>query len=170
MVHDHIKFNYESPSQFSSWSVSVVLYVLVHVIRKTYSQDEDEVIIYVMDTSKLPTSRIRSAVELIKEYDLEWAENPIDYAQGEHLVHGKLEHTPGLWEGVVMVALIAVRKRDLSEDGMAVIDAGLQCMRLLQLPWSTSLSLRCFHQELGRVAEAQQFMQVLRLLHGLQHD
>lgn len=35
MVHDHIKFIYKSPSEFSSWSVSP-LYVLVHAVRCVY--------------------------------------------------------------------------------------------------------------------------------------
>lgn len=31
MIYDHVKFDYAAPSEFSSWSVSL-LYVLVHAV------------------------------------------------------------------------------------------------------------------------------------------
>lgn len=230
MVYDHIKYIYDSPSEFSSWSVSL-LYVLMHAVRKTYSEDEQDVLVYVMDTRSLPASRIHSAVELIKQGRIDWAPNLTEYAQGEYLIHGKLEHEPGLWQavkfddlvtaglkkafpslqdtsrqhllfqrvlqlripyfrrlwesetahltiyrslakcfnsdfrGLVMLALIAIRRRDMSEEGMETIEAALESMQLPRLPWATSISLRSFHMTLGSVPEAQQLMQLLRLLY-----
>lgn len=187
-----------------------------------------------MNTRSLPTSRIHRAVDMIKEYDVDWAGNLSDYAQGEYLIHGKLEHSPGLWqavefkdlitagfwkafptirdtsrqhllfqrvlqlripyfrhvweakdyhittlkglaecfgdkwEGIVMTALITIRSRDLSDVGMQAIESSLSSMKLPQLPWSTSLCLRSFHTTLGHVPEAQQFMQLLRMLYDRQ--
>lgn len=230
MMYDHVKYNYAAPSEFTSWSVSV-LYVLVHAIRKMYHY-EDDLLLYVMDTRKLSASRVRCSTDLLKAYDVSWAPNLIDYSLREYLIHGKLEHSAGLWqavkfdklitagfweafpslqqdryllllrvtylrtvyfphawpfmpdnlstlmsltkcfgtdwEGVVWVALLLLRCRDLNEQNLATIATKLESTKLRQLPWSTSLSLRSFHATLGQVPEAKHFMRILRLLHDRQ--
>ena len=55
MVYNHLKFHYGAASEFSSWSVSL-LWVLVHAVRKLQSREETNVLVYIMDTSKLPSS------------------------------------------------------------------------------------------------------------------
>ncbi|KAK3704004.1 hypothetical protein LTR37_014107 [Vermiconidia calcicola] len=107
MVRDHINWKYYAPSEFSSWSVSL-LYVLVHAVRKAYSEGETNVLIYVMDTSLLPASNsLHSAVELVKDYKVDFDRMLIPYAKGEYFVHGKIHHTQGLWQTVKFDDLLA---------------------------------------------------------------
>lgn len=69
------------------------------------------------------------------------------------------------WEGIVTVALLATRSRDLSDEGMEIIEAGTKSMELPRLPWEENIGLRSMHITLRHVPEAQQFMQMLRRLH-----
>lgn len=105
MIYDHIDWNYKTASEFSSWSVSL-LYVLVHAVCKTYSEDETNVLIYVMSTRDLPASRIYTASKAVKDYDVTFGPNLLKYSQGEYLIHGKLSNTEGLWQAVRMEDLI----------------------------------------------------------------
>ena len=75
MIRDHLNYEYRSPSEFSSWSISL-LWVLVHAVRKAYDCGEWDILIYALDTSKLPPARIHSASELLEKqnYDLEWVQ------------------------------------------------------------------------------------------------
>lgn len=100
-LYDHIKYEYLTPSEFSSWSVSL-LYVLVHANRKAHFLNEANVLIYVLDTRKLEASRVRSAVQLLKENHVASQGNVLEqYAEGEFLIHGKLENKDGkLWHSV----------------------------------------------------------------------
>ena len=105
MLADHFEYMYDRPSEFSSWSISI-LWVLVHAVRKATCFEETNVLIYIMDTRKLPIGRAHSAVQLVKDYRLEWIPNVRDYTQGEYLVHGELHHTNGLWQAVRLETLI----------------------------------------------------------------
>lgn len=78
----------------------------MHGIRKL-KYYEDDLLIYVMDTRKLPTSRIRRSTDLLKSHNVSWAPNLTDYSLGEYLIHGKLEHSPGLWQAVKFEKLIS---------------------------------------------------------------
>lgn len=106
MIYDHIHFQDQSPSEFSSWSVSL-LYGLVHAVPKTYSEDETNVVVYILDTKKLPASRIHSARDLLRSNGLKWWEKGRDLAHGEHLIHGRLCNTEGLWRAVRLESLIS---------------------------------------------------------------
>ena len=89
MLYVHIKWRYRAPSEFSSWSVSL-LYVLVHAVRKAYYEDEHDVLVYGVHTRKLPaTNGLHSAGKLLE-----------DYAKGEYLIHGKVENAEGLWKAM----------------------------------------------------------------------
>ena len=67
-----------------------------------------------------------------------------------------------------MVALISDKRRDLSSEGITTLLEGLGSMRLPEVPWSTDKALRTIHHSWKGVPEAQQFMQLLRLLHDKQ--
>ena len=113
MIYDHLKYVYRSPSEFSSWSVSL-LFVLQHALRKAYSGGEEDILIYVMDTRSLPEERIHYAPDLLKTYKVNWAavggiesKNKFEkYAQGEYLIHGKLDNAVGLWRAVNLDQLL----------------------------------------------------------------
>lgn len=106
MVYDHIKWNYRGISEFSSWSVSL-LWVLVHAAHK-WCRCEANVLVYVMDTSTLQASRVHNAVELIRKYNVKGPKenNFEEYAQGEYLIHGKLQNNGGLWHAVKLETLV----------------------------------------------------------------
>ncbi len=108
MIKNHISYLYPEPSEFSSWSVSL-LYVLVHTMRKVFHRKEEDVRIYVMDTAKLPpTNRAHSATDLVRWYHLDSTPYLEDYAEGEFLVHGKLYNTSGkLWQAVKFADLLS---------------------------------------------------------------
>ena len=107
MIYSHINWSYEAPSESSSWSVSL-LYVLVHAARKRNLGEED-ILVYVLDTSKLPASNdIHSPVDLVEDENLDmkcWEHLKV-YAEGEYLIHGKLLQSPGLWRAVNLDRLI----------------------------------------------------------------
>lgn len=106
MIKDHLDWKYHLLSEFSSWSVSL-LWVLVHAVRKAYAEGEDDILVYVMDTSKLPASNsLHSAQQLIKEHDLRWSTNLYEYAEGEYLIHGRICNSDGLWQAVGLDELI----------------------------------------------------------------
>ncbi|KXS96780.1 hypothetical protein AC578_5342 [Pseudocercospora eumusae] len=106
MIMYHTAWNYKVPSEFSSWTVSL-LWVLIHARRK-YREGEKDIIIYVMDTSKLPSSRIHKATDLLDAYNLEWLKKGQTKANavGEWLIHGKLTNEDGLWRAVKFQNLI----------------------------------------------------------------
>jgi hypothetical protein len=101
LLYDHINYEYRTPSEFSSWSVSL-LYVLVHANRKAHHLCEANVVLYVLDTRKLESSRVRSAVGLLKENRVASKRDILEqYAEGEFLIHGKLVNGDGkLWHTV----------------------------------------------------------------------
>ncbi|KAF7187323.1 hypothetical protein HII31_11411 [Pseudocercospora fuligena] len=219
MIMYHTTWNYKIPSEFSSWTVSL-LWVLIHARRK-YHEGEKDIIIYVMDTSKLSPSRIHKATDLLDAYNLEWLKKGQTRANavGEWLIHGNLTNENGLWravkfqnlihaglkkmlpelrlkpdllhmraiqlrhrwfapnkedktkekfwgfpswtvkglrdlahcfgpdwEGIVMAALIALRRRDSSPEVMKLWKAKLfRGMKLPRLPWNEDAALRAFH-------------------------
>ena len=110
MICDHINYNYYAPSEFSSWSVSL-LFVLQHALRKAYALGENNVLVYAMDTTNLPSSRIYYAPDLLRHYDLDrtkYGHGPStlsDFTQGEYLVHGYLSNEKGLWQAVELRCL-----------------------------------------------------------------
>lgn len=83
MVYDHLTSNFNAPSEFSSWSVSL-LEVLVRAVYKAHGKGEGEVLIYVMDTNALPTSNgCYKSEDLVRAYNVGWAMNILDFAKGE---------------------------------------------------------------------------------------
>ena len=117
MIRSHLKYKYKVPSEFSSWSVSL-LWVLIHAVRKAYDQGESDILVYVMDTRNIQGSRIHSATKLLDEYNLAWEPNDRKYAVGEYFVHGKLDNSQGLWQ--------AVDLDDLLHAGLCVALPGLR--------------------------------------------
>lgn len=105
MISNHINYNYYIPSEFSSWSVSL-LFVLQHAMRKMKELSERNFLIYVMDTRSLSSSRIHYAPSLLRYYGLEemnyrkTQKTLPEYAQGEYLIHGRLTNKRGLWVAV----------------------------------------------------------------------
>lgn len=101
-LYDHINCEYNTTSEFSSWSVSL-LYVLVHANRKAHFYNEANVIIYVLDTSKLAdVGRVRNAVRMLRDLHVKSKSDVLEqYAQGEVPIHGKMENEGGvLWKCV----------------------------------------------------------------------
>lgn len=101
-LYDHINYEYKTPSEFSSWPVSL-LYVLVHANRKAHFFTEANVLIYVLDTSKLAdVGRVRNAVRMLRDLRVKSKSDVLEqYAQGEFLIHGKMENESGmLWKCV----------------------------------------------------------------------
>ena len=84
-------------------------------------------------------------------------------------MHRKLARCFGeAWEGTILVALLASRKRDLSIESISglLVELGPIQLPSLALP-SNSACSAVHHAWLG-VPEATHFMQVLRLLNDLQ--
>ncbi|KAK5175022.1 uncharacterized protein LTR77_000158 [Saxophila tyrrhenica] len=113
MIYYHIRWKYHEPSEFSSWSISI-LWVLLHAVRRQYGtsepfpKQETEILIYVMDTSLLPQSNsIHNATKMIKDNNVEFHDIPqawadAGYSDHEYLIHGKLQNVGGLWRAVTL--------------------------------------------------------------------
>ena len=104
MIFHHVAWNYNIASEFTSWSASL-LYVLIHAVRRTYLDFNREVMVYVMDTSKLEHRRISLASKLLGQCEVEMPSNK-SYDPAEYLIHGKLINTNGLWKAVPLNDLI----------------------------------------------------------------
>ncbi|KAK3675381.1 hypothetical protein LTR78_004891 [Recurvomyces mirabilis] len=94
MLQHHFLWHYEHASEFSSWSTSL-LWVLVHAIRKQVIRHDTNVLIYVLDTTRVEDNRIHSAVKLLDVFDLRHPEQLSEYCKGEYLVHGLMRATIG---------------------------------------------------------------------------
>ncbi|KAK4890712.1 hypothetical protein LTR27_010639 [Elasticomyces elasticus] len=112
MLAAHLEWNYDEPSEFSSWSVSL-LWVLVHAVSKTttlkgtrrQAESPAEILIYVLDTKAIAENRIYRSKDLVRTFDLNHIDFIEDYCQGEYLVHGRLQHTDG-FKAVTLAELI----------------------------------------------------------------
>ncbi|KAK6415730.1 Cochaperone prefoldin complex subunit [Elasticomyces elasticus] len=100
MLRAHLKWNYNVPSEFSSWSVSL-LWVLVHAVRKTtvqkgyWGEDPSRILIYVLDTEAITTSRVHRSKDLVSIFRLHNIPFIDSYSQGEYLIHGRLQAADG---------------------------------------------------------------------------
>ena len=237
MIGHHIGYDYYMPSEFSSWCVSL-WFVLVHARRQSHIKCYNRILIYILDTSKLPSSsKIYYAPELLRENGQGQAlfyktKVPLeDLSQGEYLIHGKLNNTNGMWkaidlesledaglwnyfpslcnkdkqhmlfwraeelrggwflktrpllphivqwlrklarcfgsewEGIMLLALITLAKRDFEGECLEVLVAELGDLELPRLKaevYAELPELEILFDELG---DGRQLMQVLRLLH-----
>ncbi|KAK7518869.1 hypothetical protein IWZ03DRAFT_374848 [Phyllosticta citriasiana] len=104
MISDHLLYKYSTPSEFSSWSSSL-LFVLRHAIRRAHQLrlQDTNVFICVLDTTTLPVRRpVYPATALMAAYDIKpivvqpLARNDKrnwlvpHYYLGEYLLHGPL--------------------------------------------------------------------------------
>jgi hypothetical protein len=104
-LYNHLIWNYDSASEFTSWSASL-LFVLVFAIRRLYFKRNKDVMIYVMDTSKIKDiTRIRRASTMLDVYDVDIPKSK-SYDDAEYLIHGKLVNENGLWKAVPLEELI----------------------------------------------------------------
>ena len=71
-------------------------------------------------------------------------------------------------EGVMTIAFVSVRKRDLSAEPISNISTELGSVKLPKLEWD--MGLRMIHLAWQGVHEAKQLMQLLRLLHDREVD
>ncbi|KAK5745263.1 hypothetical protein LTR17_001424 [Elasticomyces elasticus] len=100
MVMMHLLFQYQVPSEFCSWSVSL-LWVLVHAISKTRAHKgrkaecPTKILIYVLDTENIPDTRVHRSKDLISIFDLGQIEHIEEYSRGEYLIHGRLQKIDG---------------------------------------------------------------------------
>ncbi|KAK8253850.1 hypothetical protein IWZ00DRAFT_209134 [Phyllosticta capitalensis] len=107
MISDHLLYKYSTPSEFSSWSSSL-LFVLRHAIRRAHQPrlQDTNVVICVLDTATLPQNRrLYPATALMAAYDIKpIVVRPFDrtdkrnwlvphYYLGEYLLHGPLSLT-----------------------------------------------------------------------------
>ena len=76
------------------------------------------------------------------------------------------------WEGVVMLALITTRRRYLREENVIRLRDRLSSIKLPKMPWTSDpaqrSALRRIHMQWEKLPEAQQFMQLLRLLDDIE--
>ncbi|KAI5366605.1 hypothetical protein Slin15195_G081240 [Septoria linicola] len=151
MIHHHVAYDYYSPSEFSSWSVSL-WFILVHARRKSHKKYENRILIYVMDTNKLPSKRIYHAVQLLRDNNqhrptfLKTKVTMEMLAQGEYMIHGKLENSDGLWQ--------AVQLEELEDRGLWDCFAGL-CNRNKDhlLHWRTEEMRWCVFRHSLRITD-----------------
>ncbi|KAK4541995.1 hypothetical protein LTR36_007195 [Oleoguttula mirabilis] len=110
----HFQYNYKFPSAFSSWSVSL-LWVLMHAARKAEIDREENVLIYVLDTSEMSGGlRTYHAQQLVHLFQLQERHDQSSleqYALGEYLVYGKLRSSDGF---------MSVRFETLKDAGLLV--------------------------------------------------
>lgn len=92
MIIAHLAYRYSQPSQFTSWTSSL-LFAIVHCIRKSSFLNETGLKIYMLDTRKLSHASIYPATTLLKVYDIKNAPgydaDPWSYIH-EYLAHGPL--------------------------------------------------------------------------------
>ncbi|KAK5676565.1 hypothetical protein LTS10_010866 [Elasticomyces elasticus] len=112
MLGAHLRWDYYEPSEFSSWSVSL-LRVLVHAVRKTTPQNGyvgeslDDILIYVLDTENIAAPHVHRSKDLIPIFDLGDIKYIDSYSQGEYLVHGRLQdQDTKLFKAVTLSQLI----------------------------------------------------------------
>lgn len=89
MFKADLRRRYRTPSEFKTWSCSL-LWVLACAVRRRF-RHESNVLIYIVDTSKLPDSRIHRALDLLDIYDSGDEPDLLEYCRGEYLIHGVLE-------------------------------------------------------------------------------
>lgn len=188
-------------------------------------------LVYAMDTRKLPASRIHEARDLLKKYDMLAWKRLDARAEGEYLIHGELINKDGLWKavplenmitagfwkafpetrnpyrqhllqqrvkqlrfryfhnitysmedyfltilselaecfgpewkGAMMIAFVAIRARDLTPKNITALLDKIGTAALPQLPWSEDPSLRRLKFACKGMPEAQQSMQLVRLI------
>ena len=91
MIEQHILWNYESRSEYSSWTVSL-LWALQHAVRKQMDQKRSGMEICVLDVRKLIHPNIYPAKSLVEILEVTNAKVLRErYLYGEFLVHGKLK-------------------------------------------------------------------------------
>ncbi|KAK4898304.1 hypothetical protein LTR49_027841 [Elasticomyces elasticus] len=98
MLQKHLEWDYGYPSEFSSWSVSL-LWVLVHAVRKTtvhlgHAANTD-IKVYVLDTLTIDAIRVHRTRNLVNLFRLRSISNVDRYSQGEYLVHGRIQDVDG---------------------------------------------------------------------------
>ncbi|KAK8173937.1 hypothetical protein IWX90DRAFT_428341 [Phyllosticta citrichinensis] len=119
MISDHLLYKYSTPSEFSSWSSSL-LFVLRHAIRRAHqpSLQDTDVFICVLDTKTLPDDlHIYPATALMAAYDIKpIVVRPLNrndkrnwlvphYYLGEYLLHGPLSLAASKCAAVKMQAV-----------------------------------------------------------------
>ncbi len=92
MLEQHLRWDYACPSEFSSWSSSL-LFVLRHAVRKKYCDLAKNVCIYVLDSRKSVNNSIYPATSLLQVYEVK-SEKKLrhEYYATEYLLHGALEN------------------------------------------------------------------------------
>jgi len=93
MIESHLLYLYSQPSEFTSWSSSL-LFVVLHAIRKKYALGENDLRICILDTRRLRDTTIYPATALMKVYDIQNVDKlKFQYYSHEYLLHGRLQNT-----------------------------------------------------------------------------
>lgn len=149
MLYHHLRWKYKVPSEESSWSASL-LFVLVHAIRMKYLDRKKNVLVYIMDSSRIDASRVQLAAELLLRYKVAYPPKKL-FDAAEYLVHGRLENTNALWKAVALDDLIQAglcmrlyeeNEKGWPKDSWKYVLASINKPSRLKILWQRASELR----------------------------
>lgn len=155
MIENHIAWKYGVPSEFTSWSASI-MYVLIHAIRRMYNDGNKTIFVYVMDTSRLDEDCAHLASDLIERHEITFPGMQY-YDPAEYLVHGKLDNRDGKWKAVNLNLLINAglcrRIYKADKDGLCLDEMSYVCPTINNPALLGRLALRVEQLRKGYFAE-----------------